>query len=1013
MDANFLIRAKIRPPAIAEGVVARPRLQRSLHDSAEGRRLLLVVAPAGSGKTTAMVQFISSRPGPCAWMTLRETDDSPARFLLYLAAAVAAVDPDAVGRARSLLEGRAAPADCAAVLAEDIAPGTTVVIDDLHHVESRVSLLPVLRAFLRVIGDGVLVVLISRNPIVIDLSRQLLEAQVGSLAEGELAFRVEEISDLLAARGLPGMPEDIEASSGGWAAGIVFEALRIGRTGSPILTTEDPFFSYLGSEVLGTLPLDLRRMVLFSALFDAVNADRLGRLLGGSSAVAVLEAISRNHFPTTQEPEGVHYHPRFREFLLARLQQEYPGEVRALTARSARILLSEGNAEDAVDGLLRAGELDEAADLIEAAAPALLRRGDSGKVLSWCSALGDELISSRSRLREHQLISLSCGRRHREIIALVRSMQSTGEYGRLVAEAPDAACVGVEALHLPGHWDSLLSLIPPDESSPFARALRYTLTVGSADHPPREWDNADLHPFTLSATIVQAGFYFRGRLAQVERFAMAAARHGPVAQSVAEVFRVAALRQRGNLAEARRILEISAASALATAPDLWKWSEAELVFAETRGEEGLSLVKDARMRAAEQGHEVADNAIFAIAQGKMLLRLGMLSEAVDLLATTREWCIARALPCFRESADTWLAAARLRRGEPAIGSARLLEEAIRGMERADRCLELPAAHVFLAEARWRDGDEAGHDSSAALAYTASVAMGSLSPLLAALEEVPDVLTRKIDAEAGGEGTWRSLARAYVSFRARLPAETAPLIVRTFGRISLEAGGRELSVAPPKAIELAAAVARAAGRGASRDALVAELFDESADAPNYLRQLAYLLRRVLPPGVELAFEGGRFIWLPAGSVLAEDQILESLIARAQRETGRTRLETLAGALEIADRGLFLPGVEHTGARGARDRLAGTIAEARREYAELLIAAGRPARAAKEARTAVLSEPYREDGWQVLMRADVAAKGPAAAVPVYLDCARALREVGLEPTPRTRNLLDHLRGILHEG
>nr|WP_246551325.1 bacterial transcriptional activator domain-containing protein [Miltoncostaea oceani] len=112
--------------------------------------------------------------------------------------------------------------------------------------------------------------------------------------------------------------------------------------------------------------------------------------------------------------------------------------------------------------------------------------------------------------------------------------------------------------------------------------------------------------------------------------------------------------------------------------------------------------------------------------------------------------------------------------------------------------------------------------------------------------------------------------------------------------------------------------------------------------------------------------------------------------------------------MADRGPFLPGAEGDLAVRRRAELDARVADARREHARDLLAAGRPAQAAEAARAAVVADPYREDGWQILMRAHAAADGPASALPPYLECAEALAGVGLTPSTETRALLERLRG-----
>ena len=234
-----------------------------------------------------------------------------------------------------------------------------------------------------------------------------------------------------------------------------------------------------------------------------------------------------------------------------------------------------------------------------------------------------------------------------------------------------------------------------------------------------------------------------------------------------------------------------------------------------------------------------------------------------------------------------------------------------------------------------------------------------------------------------------------------------ILVATMGRGAIVVDGEEVAVSPPRAVEMAAAIAHAGPAGAARTALIDDLVDSSADPANYLRQLLHRLRRVLPEGVGIASRDGHLAWDSPHPVVAEDGLVEGLILRARREVDPERGETLARALAIAERGPYLPDSDSAGARRRRDELAPLLAEARREYVLGLLRAGRSEDAVATARAAVAAEPYREDGWRRLMRAHAAADGPAAAVPVFLECAECLAAVELQPSADTRDLLERLR------
>ncbi len=986
----------------------RPRVVRALDTAAAGRRILLVVAPAGSGKTTAVAQLVRARPGPRAWLSLWDSDDGPGRFVTYLAAAVAAVNPGVAYGVRRFLEDGLAPEDCAALLGEGLPVGATVVIDDLHHVEAQAPVLRALRAFLDAATDGALVVLVSRRLLHIDLTRDVLGGRVGTVSEDDLAFLPDEITALLAARGLSARASDIATSSGGWAAGIVFDAMRGGPAEGAATGAEDPFFAYLGSEVLDALAPALRLTVLRSALLDVVDERRLATLLGVESADADFTEICRHHLPGTIDADGLRYHPRFREFLLVVLRREGVEDLRMLRGRYGRALLAEGHTEEAADTLLAAGERAAAEDAVAQAAGILMRRGDWEKVLRWCAGLGEGALARRSDLRGAQVRALLMSRRQDDVEELVRRMRASGELDRLRERAPDVASWAAWALHVSGDWAGMIDLVPPSDATRRARVIRYIAQTAIGRDPPPPWRDDELdRPWPLHVAL-QSALYYRGAFAEVERLAWAAAARGPVTATLGEIYRIAVLRARGDLGDARAALEATAPRVRASRfIEFWQQVDAELAFAEGDRERGLHLIRAARVTSRQHGYRLADRAVFAVVEGKMLVRMGQLPEALEQLGAARTWCADRTLRCFREWADTWFAIGRLALGDDADEAHDMLRAAIAGMERAGRRLELPAAHVALAEALWRRGDDAGHDAAADAAHAAAVGMGTLGPLLVALETLPDVLSRRIDASPGDDATWRGLVGAGGGGRGRSRLDAARVIVRTLGAAGLEADGVTLPGLSVRAVELAAAVCRAPAPGASRTALADDLFEGSRDGANHLRQLVHRLRRALPDGVALHSTGGRLAWLPADAVVAEDQVLETLLSRARREVAEMRRDIAASALALADRGPFLPGAAGEAARRRRAELSELVAEGRREHARDLLAAGRPAQAVEVARSAVACDPYREDGWRLLMRACAAAAGPASALPPFLECAAALDDIGLEPSRDTHALLERLR------
>ncbi len=922
-----LVRTKTRIPALAPVIVPRERILDVLARAADGRRVLEVVAAAGSGKTTAVVQFLESRGGPSAWLTLGEADGSPGRFVAYLAAALDDLVPAASDDTRAQLAAGMLPAGCAAGLVTALPEGAALVIDDVHLVEDRPPVLAVLRALVAAVPPGALLVLVARRPVPVDLGPPPPPGLAGRVTGQDLAFTPEEAGTFLDAHGVGAGPADGAPAPGGWAAGIVFEALRRARPGP---AADDAFLEYIGSEVLRHLGGDVRDAVVRSAVLDVVEPRGLARILDAPTAEAAFREIVRQQLPGTAEREGLRYHPRFREYLLGLLDRD-PALRRSVLLRDAARLRDGGDPEAAADRFLQAGALDEAAEAVGAVGEAVVGRGDWQRALRWCEALGEEVMARRPAVRGVHLQAVLAGRRQ-ELPGLADRLVASGEFARLAEAAPRVAAAASLGVHLTGDWRRAARLLPADDTSPAVWATRYVYEVGSGDRPPRPWPQDVPPDDPIAIAALECGLHLQGRLGEMDTL-----RAAPAAQGAPSVHLVGGLRERGRLGDARMLLEESRASAWAPSwRDLLLHAEGEQAFAEGDRQRGLALVREARLVARARGHQPADRACFAAGEGRMLVRMGRVDEAARVLRDAMAWSQERGLPCFREWSATWLAAARLAREEDADAVSGLLHDAIAGMDRAGRRLEQPAALVLLAEARRRRGDLGGHDAAADRAFSVSEAMGTLAPLLTALEQAPEVLARCCTDAAGDRGAdWRALARLREPPVAPTGTDRARIVIRTLGRLRLEVDGVECDVKPARALDVAARIARAGSRGVARADLVALLAGHSVDPHNYLRQLVHRLRRIAPEGVELRSEGGRLRWSPPCAVVAEDDVLWSLLAQAGRDTGAVRRRTLAAALTVAGRGTLV------GADDRRTELEAAVAEARREHARLLSSRDGPA------------------------------------------------------------------------
>lgn len=1002
-----LLETKLRRPALGDSVIARPRVSIGLEEGVAAHRVVLVVAAAGSGKTTAAAQLAGAHDGACAWLTLDADDARPGRLLTYLAAAVEPFAPQTAAEAFALLDDGLSPEECAPFLAEGLRAGTVLVVDDVHHLATADASLWVLRRFLRHVLPGASVVLAGRRLPPLGLERDALAHKVAGLFDDDLAFTPSEALELFAARHSSGDAAAVWEATGGWAAGLVFEAMARSAQRPPLPPGEDALFGYLGTEVVDALPAGLRATTLRSSVLDVVTRERLAALVGPEEADAGFDALLREHLPATVDGGAIRFHPRFREFLQHLLARERPDEVASLEARRGRLLVQEGFAEEAVDAFLAAGATADAQALMVDAMAAVMRRGDWDKAIAWCEQLGEDAFAAHPALRGAQVRALLMARRQAEVEGLVRRMALTGELGRLRETAPDTLGWAVWALHGDGHWAKLRAELPADATGRAATA-GYLFGVMAGDGPPPPIDPGQFDRAQPLHVALQSAMYYQGRFDDVERLARSAGRRGPVTATLGQIYRIAALRERGDLYEARRALDTVAPGVRASRyTEYWCQVEGDLLFEEGDTGAGLEHARRARRISRGSGYRIGERALFAVTEGRMLVRMGRHVEAAPVLEAASEWCRARDLHGFREWADVWLGAARLGVDAPPARIVPDLRAAVDGMDCAERRLELAAGAVFLAEACWRAGDEDAHDAACDRALASADAQGTLAPLVRALRLFPGVLARRIDGGGGDAERWRALQRATAARHEAVPR--APRVrLQAFGKGAVLVDREPQTVGLGKALDVALMVDDAGAPGVARDAVVAAVFGDSEDGANYLRQALHRLRRVLPDGVALESGEGRLRWSPPTAVDCDAREFERLVERARLEMGERRIATLEGALGLRAAGPYLSDSESEAVEARRRRLDALAAEATADLARAYLEAGRPADADVILRALLRDDPLREDAWQLLMRAGAGLDGPGAVAGVMGECADALAAAGLAPCEATRAAAARLRG-----
>jgi LuxR family transcriptional regulator, maltose regulon positive regulatory protein len=526
-ERDVLLATKLHVPHPQPGFVSRPRLAAAL-DEGLARQLVLVCAPAGSGKTVLLADWAGRDGRLVAWLSLDAADNDPARFWRHVVAALDRVRPGIAERAGPLLGPPAPPSfeGLVTALVNELAaqPGedeVLLVVDDYHLIEAQ-SVHASLEFLVEHLPPGLDLVVASRADPPLPLPRLRAGGRLAELRAADLRFTAEEAAALLreATGGeLPGEAvAALAARTEGWAAGLQLAALSLRGQADPagfvaaFSGSHRYVLDYLTEEVLERQGEQLRGFLLETSVLDRLSGPLCDAVTGRTDGQAMLEQVERAGLflvPLDEVRGWWRYHHLFADLLQARLQQERPGRVPALHRNAAVWCEDRGLANDAVRHVLAAGEPVWAARLMERHFDAqFYLRGEGATVQRWIATLPAELVTSRPRLLLAQaLLVLASGR----VEAADPPLDAAEHAFTSAADEPFESTVGVESwlLNVPATVTTqraYLAALRGDAEGAASFASRALLEIGED-----EWMVASIARWNLALAE-----WLRGRLAEAE-----------------------------------------------------------------------------------------------------------------------------------------------------------------------------------------------------------------------------------------------------------------------------------------------------------------------------------------------------------------------------------------------------------------------------------------------------------------------------------------------------------------
>jgi ATP/maltotriose-dependent transcriptional regulator MalT/DNA-binding SARP family transcriptional activator len=577
--------AKLHVPETRPPLVRRARLEGML-DDAFGKRLTVVTAGAGFGKSTLLASWVADVEH--AWYTLTEADRSLAVLAPGIASALRCALPDLADPlaggslvSRGGSPDRAAAEAFAALLAgslhELLRHDVVLVLDDVHELDGAAAPIALVEGLCRQAPATLHLVLVSRSEAPFPIGRLRGRGEVLELTGPQLAFGVDELTELAASSSIAA---ELHAVTGGWpaAARLALDALGRrpagGGDGRELALLHRPgaeLYSYLAEEAFAGDPPELRELIRTAALFERTSV-ALCRELGVPDAEVGISDLVRRGL-AAQSGDWMSLHALVSDFT----RRAWPfdaEEAASLHRRAAAWLEAAGLPAEALRSLAEADEPEEYVRVLSSHGPALLNAGGADRVVAAAQLVPD---SKRSPALE-----LVLGEAHTALGDLDRALDCLRR-----------AAGGEDAIPSSVGWRLAKAQLLQDDLEGVVRTRERTVV-----DPSRPDEEALLCAWTASA------YYRRGDAdaarALSDRALRAADRSGdPQAKAAAHAAVAMAMEAVGDFA-------------------------------------GADLHQRRALDAAERAHDVLQLCRVRNNRGSLLLDQGLYADAIDELATAIE-----------------------------------------------------------------------------------------------------------------------------------------------------------------------------------------------------------------------------------------------------------------------------------------------------------------------------------------------------------------------------------------
>jgi LuxR family transcriptional regulator, maltose regulon positive regulatory protein len=407
-----MLLTKLHIPPASPGIVHRPELYEKLKIGLS-RKLILISAPAGFGKTTVMSDWINQNIIPAAWFSIDNGDNDPVEFLNYIIAGIQSIQPTFGQGTLKLLNSPNKPSgeSIANLLINEILnidQNFILVLDDFHLINNT-EVLNLVTYLLEHVPVNIHIVILTRSDPAISVSRLRSQNQLVELRSSDLSFSANDISILFNKKLKLGLSiEDVislEAKTEGWIAGLQLTALSMqGREDisgyiQDFKGDNRYIMDYLMEEVLKIQSDDIKEFLLQTSVLEQMSSSLCNSVLNRNDSQLILETLEKNNMfviSLDDERKWFRYHHLFADLLKQRLQLQNKEAVTELRDKACDWFEQNNMFDFAIGHSLAIQNHEKSIQLIGCVVEKMWENGHHAAILKYGNLLPEELIQKNA-----------------------------------------------------------------------------------------------------------------------------------------------------------------------------------------------------------------------------------------------------------------------------------------------------------------------------------------------------------------------------------------------------------------------------------------------------------------------------------------------------------------------------------------------------------------------------------------------------------------------------------------